>query len=160
MNNQSIAYFNSNSKGANYLCWGQKDAVVLNNPIDFQVLQNFIDAHKKQFIGGFLSYDVKNSIENLTSNNFDGLHFPDCVFFVPSNVVEITANGMQFIQGDDTTKNRQQAEELLSQLSTKSSATKFNFNREFQNSSILTRQPTKAHPTRRYLRNQLLPRIL
>jgi len=93
MNNQSIAYFNSNSKGANYLCWGQKDAVVLNNPIDFQALQNFIDAHKKQFIGGFLSYDVKNSIENLTSNNFDGLHFPDCVFFVPSNVVEISANG-------------------------------------------------------------------
>ncbi|HNR84960.1 MAG TPA: anthranilate synthase component I family protein [Taishania sp.] len=127
MNNQSIAYFNSNSKGANYLCWGQKDAVVLNNPIDFQALQNFIDAHKKQFIGGFLSYDVKNSIENLTSNNFDGLHFPDCVFFVPSNVVEISANGMQFIQGDDTMENRQQAEELLSQLSTKSSNIKFNF---------------------------------
>jgi para-aminobenzoate synthetase component 1 len=146
MNNQSIAYFNSNSKGVNYLCWGQKDAVVLKNPIDFQALQNFIDTHKKQFIGGFLSYDVKNSIENLTSNNFDGLHFPDSIFFVPSNVVEITASGKQFIQGDDTTENRQQAEELLSQLSTKSSNTKFNFQPRISNQQYIEHvNQLKAH---------------
>ncbi len=40
----------------------------------------------KDWIFGYLSYDLKNDIENLTSNNFDGLHFPDLYFFQPKKL--------------------------------------------------------------------------
>lgn len=33
------------------------------------------------WIFGYLSYDLKNDVEKLTSANFDGLHFPDLYFF-------------------------------------------------------------------------------
>lgn len=35
---------------------------------------------------GYLSYDLKNDVENLHSNNSDGLHFPDLYFFQPKKV--------------------------------------------------------------------------
>ena len=35
------------------------------------------------YIFGYLSYDLKNDVENLTSNNMDELHFPDLYFFQP-----------------------------------------------------------------------------
>jgi len=44
---------------------------------------------KKDWLFGFLSYDLKNEIENLDSNNFDGLSFPEMHFFQPCCVIEI-----------------------------------------------------------------------
>lgn len=38
------------------------------------------------WIFGYLSYDLKNDVENLTSNNFDGLRFPDLYFFQPAKI--------------------------------------------------------------------------
>ena len=35
---------------------------------------------------GYLSYDLKNDIEALESNNYDGLHFPDLYFFQPKKI--------------------------------------------------------------------------
>lgn len=35
---------------------------------------------------GYLSYDLKNDIEDLKSNNFDGLNFPDLYFFQPKKL--------------------------------------------------------------------------
>ncbi len=35
---------------------------------------------------GYLTYDLKNDVERLKSNNFDGLHFPDLYFFQPKKV--------------------------------------------------------------------------
>ena len=35
------------------------------------------------YIFGYLGYDLKNDVEKLESNNFDGLHFPDLYFFQP-----------------------------------------------------------------------------
>lgn len=42
---------------------------------------------------GYLSYDLKNDVEDLSSNNFDGLFFPDLFFFQPSKLI--------FIKGDE-----------------------------------------------------------
>ena len=39
----------------------------------------------KDWLFGYLSYDLKNDTELLTSNNFDGLNFPDLYFFQPKN---------------------------------------------------------------------------
>lgn len=38
------------------------------------------------WIFGYLTYDLKNDIEHLESNNFDGLEFPDLHFFQPKKV--------------------------------------------------------------------------
>lgn len=35
---------------------------------------------------GYLTYDLKNAVENLKSENFDGLQFPDIYFFQPKKV--------------------------------------------------------------------------
>ena len=46
----------------------------------------------KDWIFGYLSYDLKNDVENLTSNNFDGLQFPDLYFFQPQKLFLIKGN--------------------------------------------------------------------
>lgn len=46
----------------------------------FQQLKSY-QTNTKDFIFGYLSYDLKNATENLSSNNFDGLDFPDLYFF-------------------------------------------------------------------------------
>ena len=40
----------------------------------------------KDWIFGYLSYDLKNDVEDLKSQNSDGLHFPDLYFFQPKKV--------------------------------------------------------------------------
>ena len=47
------------------------------------------------YIFGFLSYDLKNDVENLTSNNFDGLHFADLCFFQPKKIFFIKGNTVE-----------------------------------------------------------------
>ena len=44
------------------------------------------------YIFGYLGYDLKNDIENLSSNNFDGLDFPDLFFFQPKKIFFIKDN--------------------------------------------------------------------
>lgn len=38
------------------------------------------------WIFGYLTYDLKNDVEKLNSNNFDGLGFPDLYFFQPKKI--------------------------------------------------------------------------
>lgn len=38
------------------------------------------------WIFGYLSYDLKNDEEELTSHNYDGLHFPELYFFQPQKI--------------------------------------------------------------------------
>jgi para-aminobenzoate synthetase component I len=40
----------------------------------------------KDWLFGYLSYDLKNDTEALTSHNFDGLGFPDLFFFQPKKI--------------------------------------------------------------------------
>ncbi|MET2985895.1 aminodeoxychorismate synthase component I [Aureibaculum conchae] len=50
---------------------------------------NKLKSYKNQsndFIFGYLSYDLKNDTENLTSENLDGLHFPGLCFFQPKKL--------------------------------------------------------------------------
>ncbi|MBE0424452.1 MAG: anthranilate synthase component I family protein [Lutibacter sp.] len=47
------------------------------------------------FIFGYLSYDLKNDVENLTSSNFDGLLFPDLFFFQPKKLFFINQNNVE-----------------------------------------------------------------
>nr|WP_321236432.1 anthranilate synthase component I family protein [uncultured Psychroserpens sp.] len=46
----------------------------------------------KDWIFGYLSYDLKNDVEQLKSENHDGLHFPDLFFFQPKKVFFLKGN--------------------------------------------------------------------
>ena len=48
------------------------------------------------WIFGYLSYDLKNDVERLSSNNFDGLHFPDLYFFQPQKIIFIKDDKIEF----------------------------------------------------------------
>jgi len=49
----------------------------------------------KDWLFGYLSYDLKNDTEDLKSNNFDGLHFPDLFFFQPKKLFLLKGNELE-----------------------------------------------------------------
>ena len=50
----------------------------------------------KDYIFGYITYDVKNDVEQLSSKNFDGLDFADLYFFQPKKLVFIKGNSVEF----------------------------------------------------------------
>jgi para-aminobenzoate synthetase component 1 len=60
----------------------------------------FEDLHQyqsqaKDWIFGYLSYDLKNDIEDLKSTNYDGLDFPDLFFYQPKKVFLLKGNQLE-----------------------------------------------------------------
>ncbi|WP_316633018.1 anthranilate synthase component I family protein [uncultured Flavobacterium sp.] len=49
----------------------------------------------KDWLFGYLSYDLKNDIEDLKSSNFDGLDFPDLFFFQPKKIFILKENQLE-----------------------------------------------------------------
>ncbi|AXT19829.1 aminodeoxychorismate synthase component I [Flavobacteriaceae bacterium AU392] len=49
----------------------------------------------EDWIFGYLTYDLKNDVENLESNNFDGLNFPELYFFQPQKLFLIKGNQVE-----------------------------------------------------------------
>lgn len=49
----------------------------------------------KDWLFGYLTYDLKNDVERLQSKNFDGLEFPDLYFFQPKKIVLFTATSVE-----------------------------------------------------------------
>ena len=49
------------------------------------------------WIFGYLSYDLKNDTEALSSNNFDGLDFPDLFFFQPKKLFLLKGNALEIL---------------------------------------------------------------
>ena len=49
----------------------------------------------KDWLFGYLSYDLKNDVENLKSSNFDGLDFPDLFFFQPKKIFLLKENQLE-----------------------------------------------------------------
>lgn len=54
----------------------------------FEQLKNCIK-DKKSWLFGFLTYDLKNDVEKLQSDNFDGINFPALHFFEPRYLIDI-----------------------------------------------------------------------
>ena len=55
---------------------------------NFNQLKTLIDKNNDWIFGHF-SYDLKNEIEYLSSNNFDGIEFPLMQFYIPKYIFEI-----------------------------------------------------------------------
>ncbi|MBA4154216.1 anthranilate synthase component I family protein [Flavobacterium sp.] len=60
----------------------------------FEDLQQY-QSHTKDWLFGYLSYDLKNDTEALTSKNFDGLAFPDLYFFQPKKLFFLKENQLE-----------------------------------------------------------------
>ncbi len=50
----------------------------------------------KDWIFGYLTYDLKNDVEDLSSNNPDQLHFPELFFFQPKKIIKIIGKKVEF----------------------------------------------------------------
>lgn len=49
----------------------------------------------KDWLFGYLSYDLKNDLEDLKSANYDGLDFPDLFFFQPKKIFILKGNELK-----------------------------------------------------------------
>ena len=84
-----------------YVAIGSKEELIFTSPTD--VNWNKMDAFislDNQWKFGFISYELKNNIEDLTSNNKDNLNFPILHFFVPETLIQIKNNEVQLIYGN------------------------------------------------------------
>ena len=60
----------------------------------FDKLQEYQES-TKDWIFGYLTYDVKNGLEQLESSNYDGLEFSDLFFFQPKKVFLMKGNQVE-----------------------------------------------------------------
>ena len=63
---------------------GSKEIIISNND-SFEKLHNFY-LEKKDWLFGYLSYDLKNEVEQLNSKNFDAISADNLLFFIPEYV--------------------------------------------------------------------------
>ena len=84
LNNNSIAY--PNDPFPNRLFVGAKRVISFS---DTDVFQQLYEAHHTHpsFLVGYIGYDVKNQLENLSSRNPNRLGFPDAYFVEPEWVI-------------------------------------------------------------------------
>ncbi|AMR34643.1 aminobenzoate synthetase [Mucilaginibacter sp. PAMC 26640] len=101
----TVCYLDSNnfndpySKFDTLIAIGVKEEIILSTGDAFQKFENF---RKKTpgFVTGFFGYDLKNEIEQLSSQNDDGLDFPDLYFFAPKTFITLKGTKAE-ITGDD-----------------------------------------------------------
>ncbi|MDH4403906.1 MAG: anthranilate synthase component I family protein [Flavobacterium sp.] len=97
---REVVYLDSNDypqKYSNYDCILAVDAFTSINtdyPNGFEVLKQYQQT-SKDWIFGYLSYDLKNDTEELNSSNFDGLQFPDLFFFQPKKLFLLKDNQLE-----------------------------------------------------------------
>ncbi len=114
-----------NSSNHTHDPWSEFDAVLATgihkqicpgeNQDAFEVLKKFTDLHQ-DWIFGFLSYDLKNQLENLTSSNTDGIKMPVMHFYVPEKVFLFKDNTVKIgllSTGEKTTSAAKILEEIL-----------------------------------------------
>ncbi len=97
---REIIYFDSNDYPQNYSSYDCVLAVDAFTSIKTDFHNAFEDLKQyqqstKDWLFGYLSYDLKNDIEQLQSTNFDGLDFPDLYFFQPKKLFLLKGNQLE-----------------------------------------------------------------
>jgi para-aminobenzoate synthetase component 1 len=67
----------------------------------FEQFKAFYELHKNWLFGLF-SYELKNEIEELSSNHTDQLNFPDLFFFVPKYLIALKNGSIKVLIGDES----------------------------------------------------------
>jgi para-aminobenzoate synthetase component I len=94
---REVVFLDSNNYQQNYSSYDLIVAVDAFTAIKTDYVNAFEDlsqyqSNTKDWLFGYLSYDVKNDVEDLKSQNFDALEFPDVYFFQPKKLF--------FLKGD------------------------------------------------------------
>ena len=97
---REITFLDSNDYHQHYSSF---DAVLATDALTLIKTDNYkafedLSAYQKttrDWIFGYLSYDLKNDTEKLESNNYDGLDFPDLFFFQPKKLFFIKGNQLE-----------------------------------------------------------------
>ena len=97
---REIIYLDSNDYPQNYYSYDCILAVDAFTSIKTDYHNAFEDLKQyqqttKDWLFGYLSYDLKNDSERLQSNNFDGLDFPDLFFFQPKKIFLLKGNQLE-----------------------------------------------------------------
>jgi para-aminobenzoate synthetase component 1 len=95
-----VVFLDSNSYPQKYSSFDCVLAVDAFTSIKTDYINAFEDLHQyqgqtKDWLFGYLSYDMKNDTEDLHSANFDGLEFPDLYFFQPKKLFLLKGNQLE-----------------------------------------------------------------
>lgn len=77
------------------LALGAQAQLVCNSRTALEGLQAFREEHT-DWMFGYLGYDLKNEVERLSSENPDGLQFPDLHFIVPEKLIFVKSDRIEF----------------------------------------------------------------
>jgi para-aminobenzoate synthetase component 1 len=106
---QTVCIFDSNSQAnknkfvytSKIIAVGSTQELIITEPKNaLEQLQEFYDK-RKGWLFGYLTYDLKNEIEHLYSENSDGLAFPILHFFAPQVVIQIDSEVVSVFYDDD-----------------------------------------------------------
>ena len=120
---REVVFLDSNAYHQKYSSYDAVVAVEAFTSIKTDYKNAFQDLYQyqsqtKDWLFGYLSYDVKNDTEELQSNNFDGLAFPDVFFFQPKKLFLIKGNQveMQYLRMCDDEMEADFSDIILSKL--------------------------------------------
>jgi len=97
---REVVFLDSNNHHGPYTSFDAVLAVDAITSIKTDYHNGFEDLNTYQqttgdWIFGYLSYDLKNDTERLSSKNFDGLDFPDLFFFQPKKLFLLNGNELE-----------------------------------------------------------------
>ncbi len=97
---REVVYLDSNAYHQNHSSYDMVLAVEAFTAIKTDYHNAFEDLNQyqqqtKDWLFGYLSYDLKNDTEDLFSKNHDGLHFPDLFFFQPKKLFLLKGNQLE-----------------------------------------------------------------
>jgi len=99
MNNQiPTCYLNSND-GTAMLGIGEGPAFTLSSPSQLPELDAFLAVHKNNYIFVYLSYELKQHVDQSASK--ENLRLPLAYFWFPTVVAEIIQKEITLVQGND-----------------------------------------------------------
>lgn len=113
---EGIYTYFTNNENFSILAFDAVDVLECTDKNSLERVAEFIEKYEQDYRFGFLSYDLKNEVEDLTSQNPDRIQFPLAGFFVPRYVVQWDENQNQtYLKGEADQKAKDFIEKLLSQ---------------------------------------------
>ncbi|AKA36483.1 anthranilate synthase component I family protein [Flagellimonas lutaonensis] len=114
-----VVWFDSNGHTDSYSSFEALLAVGTDDDFLLQSLDSLehrlhADGGKADWLVGYISYDVKNELEALQSNNHDGLEFAPLHFFCPRKIIRITNDEVEFLYPQNLEREVQNDFETIS----------------------------------------------
>ena len=95
-----VIWLDSNNNHSSYSSYDALLAVDAEKFLKTEVTTAFgelkdFQSKTQDWLFGYLTYDLKNAVEELRSDNFDGLNFPDLYFFQPKKLFLLKGTELQ-----------------------------------------------------------------